>query len=144
MEARHPDFAVTVQNLFTEAAFVRDLGIELVSVAPGGCEARLEITPQHLQHLGLLHGGVTMTIAGHAALGAATSIADKNDVLVLPNYTMSMFRAAAAGQLVATAKVIKGGANLSFVESDVIHESVSGRRLIAKGSFTFARTPRRT
>ena len=141
MEARDPDYQQAVEAVFTDAQFVADMRILLDGVTPGRCQASVELSDQHRQHLGLVHGGVIMTLAGHAALGAALSIAEAGAPLVLPSYSMNMMRGAKSGKLGAEAIVVKAGAALTFVESEVYAEPDGKRQLLAKGSFTFARTP---
>jgi len=74
MKIRNPEFKARVQRMFTDAPFIADMGIRLVSVEAGKCETMLDLGPQHRQHLGKIHGGVLATLAAHTAGGAATTI----------------------------------------------------------------------
>lgn len=74
MKPRRPDYEDVVRSIFHRAAFIRDLGIELVRVAPGICETAMPVTPRLLQQDGFVHAGVTTTLADHTAGGAAGSL----------------------------------------------------------------------
>lgn len=139
MKVRNSNYMQDVETVFREATFIRELGIKLVTVEPGRCLAEVEVIPAHLQHLHRVHGGVISSLAGHAALGAAISVAAEGDVLVAPEFTFQMFRGVDSGLLQTTAQVIKGGALLIFTEAEVFYNDAAGEHLIAKGNFTFTR-----
>ena len=120
-----------VVRLFTEAPFVADMGIVPIRIEMGVCHAELQVGPRHLQHLGRAHGGVVTTLAGHAALGAATTIAGPGG-LVAPAFSLQLMRAVGPGQLIAKARVIKGGKKLIFIEVEI----VAGADLVATASYT--------
>lgn len=139
MKARNNNYKKDVEAVFREATFIRELGIQLVDVEPGKCLAEVQVIPAHLQHLHRVHGGVISSLAGHAALGAAISVASKGEVLVAPEFTFQMFRGVDSGLLQTRAQVIKGGALLIFTEAEVFYNDTAGEHLIAKGNFTFTR-----
>jgi len=60
-----------LERLFFAAPFIANLGIHLVSIAPGRCETTLDIEPRHLQQNGFVHAGVQSTMADHTAGAAA-------------------------------------------------------------------------
>ena len=141
MKTCNPEITTAVQSVFSDAQFVSNLGINLMTVEPGRCDADLELTPDHLQHLGVVHGGVVTTLAGHAALGAAMSIAESSGPpLVTPNFNMNLLRSARAGRLVAEARVVAGGVTLIVVDVEVLNPDAGSRKLVAKATFTFARS----
>ena len=139
MQVRNNNYKKDVEAVFLEATFIRELGIQLVNVEPGRCLAEVQVIPAHLQHLNRVHGGVISSLAGHAALGAAISVASEDDVLVAPEFTFQMFRGVESGLLQARAQVIKGGALLIFTEAEVFCNGTAGEHLVAKGNFTFTR-----
>ncbi len=139
MKVRNNEYQKDVAAVFDNALFIKNLGIKLVTIEPAFCKAEVELTPEHLQHLGRAHGGVISSLAGHAALGAAISIVPAGDILVAPEYTFKMFRGVEKGHLQARAHVLKSGALLIFVESEVFHLYGGKTHLVAKGSFTFTR-----
>ena len=72
--ARELDVKALIGRGFGDAPFVHENGIRLADIGPGWCEAEMDITPHHLQHLGVVHGGVLMTIADHCAGAAAETV----------------------------------------------------------------------
>lgn len=136
MHAPNPEFEDAVEKVFADATFVTNLDIRLISVEPGRCEAALDVSIKHLQHLGRIHGGVVTTLAGHTALGAAMSVASSKAILVSPDFKMTMLRGSDSGELRASARVLKTGGALTFVEVDIVNNTGKSSKLIAKGSFT--------
>ena len=141
MTALSQEKLAAIRSVFADAPAVANLGIEIVAAARGRCEAALQIKDDHLQHLGVVHGGVITTLAGHAALGAAISVAESGARLVSPNFTVNLVRAARAGRLVAEASVVTAGTTLILLEVDVYGVDTGTRVLVAKTTFTFTRSP---
>ena len=124
---------------FQRAAFIRELGIRLHDVYPGCCSAALRIRPDHLQHLGRVHGGVISSLAGHAALGAAMSAASAGEVLVAPEFTFQVLRPVREDRIFCQAEVVKAGAVLIFTEARVYDGNSADGKQVARGTFTFTR-----
>ncbi len=133
-----------VERVFLESPFVQTVGIELMSVDEGVCEATLQLTDKHLQHLGRGHGAAVTTLAGQTALGAVTSILSGDEIAVSPEFKMNLFRPTFPGPLTAKAIVVKSGGLLVFVESEVFAEVQGSLEMVAKGSFTFTRLSDKT
>lgn len=71
-----PNWRRRVEAIFTDAAFVRSLGIRALSIAPGAVEADLLIRAEHLQQDGYVHAGVQATLADHSAGAAAATLVE--------------------------------------------------------------------
>lgn len=100
-----------------KTAFYNLMGIRLVSLGPGESEFVLTTGEQHSNPLGLVHGGVVLSL-GDAAMGNAVRSLGVTGVTV--DYSASLFSAAPMGQdLIAMGKIVKAGKNLFFTESDV-------------------------
>ena len=138
METRNPEYRAKLQRAFDNAAFVHENGIRLVDCAPGRCEASIELTPHHLQHTGLPHGGLIATLADHTGGGAAATLVANDEHVLTAEFKVSFLRAAKAERLYCRAEVIKPGATLIFVEATVESEGDGKRQLIAKASVTLA------
>ena len=128
-----------VKRTFVESPFVQTVGIELLNVDEGICEATLNLTDKHLQHLGRAHGAAVTTLAGQTALGAVTTILSDDEIAVSPEFKMNLFRPTFPGRLTSKATVVKNGRVLVFVESEVFAEVQGNSEMVAKGSFTFTR-----
>ena len=140
MESISSDVREAVENVFFNSPFVKHVGVKLHSIAPGRCEATLKLSSPHLQQLGRAHGAAITTLAGQAALGAATSLISVDEYVVSPEFKMNLFKPAFPGKLICKANVIQAGQSLIFVESDVFSCSDGVDQLVAKGSFTFIRS----
>lgn len=62
-----------VSRLLAEDAFARGLGIEIVTVDPDGITIAMDVRPEHLNFLGVGHGGVVFSLADCAFSVAANS-----------------------------------------------------------------------
>lgn len=143
MRSANPNFSHRVAAMFSEAPFVAGMGIRLVSVEIGCCEASLALSSEHLQHLGRVHGGVITTLAGHGAAGAATSLIAEDRFVVAAEFSMNLLRAAEGGVLRCRSKVLKPGSTLIVTETEVWgdrqdrYHRPPGARLVAKATHTF-------
>jgi uncharacterized protein (TIGR00369 family) len=127
-----------IAQLFRAAAFVQDLGIELVEVGEGWCETTLRITPRHQQQNGYIHAGVSATLADHTAGGAAGSLTAAGVGVLSIEFKINFLRPAVGERLRCRATVLKPGKSISFVEAEVFS---SEERLVAKASVTLAIVP---
>jgi uncharacterized protein (TIGR00369 family) len=119
MNPRRPDYAEYVRSIFDRAAFIRDLGVELVDVGPGFCETALVITPRLLQQHGFVHAGVTTTLADHTAGGAAATLIGPDQAVLTSEYKIHFLRPGRADRLTCRATVLKAGTMFSVVEAEV-------------------------
>ena len=138
METRNPDYRAKLERAFAGAAFVAENGIRLVDCAPGVCESVIELTPHHLQHVGLPHGGLIATLADHTGGGAAATVVAHDELVLTAEFKISFLRGVKAERLHCRAEVIKPGSQLVFVEATVEAESAGKRQVIAKASLTLA------
>ncbi len=128
------DLKAEVDSIFSQAAFIRHLGIELVSVGEGSCETRLRILPEHGQQHGHIHAGVITTLADHTAGGAArAAVAEGHDVLTI-EFKINFLRPGSGAELRAIGKTLRAGKNIAVAESEVF----DGEALIAKCVSTLA------
>lgn len=75
------DFGDYLAMLRARDAFVRMLGIELVSAAPGQATATLRLRESHINFFGVAHGGVVFSLAD-TAFGAAANAGDRLSAMV--------------------------------------------------------------
>ncbi|WP_158045593.1 PaaI family thioesterase [Skermanella pratensis] len=120
---RDPDFEAKVRSTFEEQPFMRLIGAELVSVAPGTCEISLAVRPDLSQHNGFVHAGVTNAIADNSAgLAAFTLMPPGTDVLSV-EFKTNLLAPARGRRLIARGRVEKPGRTLVIVRSDVYAET---------------------
>lgn len=127
-----------VERLFSTAPFIRELGLRLVSLAPGQCRTSLQIAERHLQQDGFVHAGVQGAIADHTAGAAAASLVKPGQRILGAEYKINLLRAARGDELSCTSRVIKAGRMLIVAESDIYCSDAGGERLVAKAMVTLA------
>lgn len=110
------------------------LGIDLQIVAPGYAEVKATASSQHTNPIGLVHGGLVMSLADAAMGNAIRSLGVKG---VTVDCSTSFIMAAPLGAVViAKGKVMKKGKNLLFAQAQVYADDV----LLADSKGTFYKT----
>ncbi|RJG07516.1 PaaI family thioesterase [Noviherbaspirillum cavernae] len=142
LESPNPHYRSAVEQAFAQAAFVTDIGIELVDFGPGWCESALRIQPRHLQHTGIVHAGVQSTMADHTAGAAAISITPEQQYILTVEFKLHLLRPGAGESLRCRAQVLKPGRNFQVVESEVYALDGDRQTLISKLTGTMAVLPR--
>lgn len=132
-----PDLA-TLQKMFRQAPFVADIGMELESLGDGECVTVLRVEPRHLQQNGVVHAGVQATMADHTAGAAASTVTPTGGAVMTAEFKISLLRAARGDLLRCRARVLKTGAKLVFVESEVWCTASADEQLVAKASATMS------
>ena len=84
-------------------AFAKLAGIEIVELAPGHAKVKMPITAQHLNGLGVVHGGAIFTLAD---LGFAAACNSHGFDAVAVNVSVSYLKAAKSGTLYADAQEV--------------------------------------
>ena len=88
---------------FEKDRFAKTSGIKLVDAAPGYAKAEMEIRGNHLNSVGVVHGGAMFTLADFAFAVASNS---HGKLALAINAEISFFKSVKAGVLTAVAKEI--------------------------------------
>lgn len=116
--------------------FVHLLGFRMVRMQDGEAEVHFDPQPEHLNSLGVTHGGASMTLLDVTMAMAARSLAPENAVVTVEMKTT--FMRAAHGPLVARARLLHRTPNLAFTEATVV--DAQGRACThATGTFNYVR-----
>jgi uncharacterized protein (TIGR00369 family) len=132
------DFRKAIEQGFRDAPFVAHLGIELDSIGPGWCEARLDVQQWQMQQTGVVHAGVMATLADHCAGAAAFTELSPGEFVVTAEFKLNLLRSARGPRLHCRAEVLKPGQTLIVVEAMVYAEREAKRDLVAKLNATMA------
>ena len=109
------------------------IGFGLSSVEPGHAVAELEASERHANPMGTVHGGVLCDIAD-AAMGMAYAASlEEGETFTTLELKINFLRPVRAGQLVADARVVKGGRTVGLVECTIIDDQ---DRIVARASST--------
>jgi uncharacterized protein (TIGR00369 family) len=123
--------AESVESIFYQANFIRDLNIRLDKISEGICETSLVVQERLLQQHGFIHGGVIATMADHTAGGAARSVSGDKDVLTV-EFKINYLRPAIGDRLRCTASVLRAGKTVIVAESLVYASNAGKEALVAK------------
>ena len=116
--------------------FDRHLGLQMVSVTPDEAVGTLEVRPELLQPVGLLHGGVLCSIVESlGSWGATVWLGDRGSAVGTSNHTNLLRSARAGDRLTARATPVHRGRTQQLWSVDVRDER---DRLIAKGELRLA------
>lgn len=127
-----------LERIFLAAPFVENLGIGLVNMDSGICETELEVEPRHLQQNGLVHAGVQATMADHTAGAAAATLVGPDQTVLTVEFKINLLRAAKGRRLKCRSKVLKPGARIIVVESQIFCESEDTSKLVSKTTASLA------
>lgn len=121
-EATDPGFERRVRESFARQTFMRQLGAEIVLVAPGRCDVRVPWKPELAQQDGYFHAGVLGAIADSAAGYAAYTLMEAADSVLSIEYKINLLRPADGEAVVARARVIRPGRTVTACAADVFVE----------------------
>jgi len=125
---------------YTEAAaenklyFSKYLGIEFKAYREGYTKCELAIKPELLNRLGILHGGVTYTLADTCMGGAVFSLLKDDQYCVAMEVKVNYLRPASKGVLVAESRVVHCGKQVAVATCEV-HDGTGKLLAMATGSF---------
>jgi uncharacterized protein (TIGR00369 family) len=114
-----------------EIPFARLCGIEAVSADDGVTRLRVTLTEDHINNLGIPHGGLIATLLD-IAMGTAARLAAGAPVLTLDMHIA--YLGVGEGALTAEGRVIRAGRSILFAEAEA---RSAGGRLVAKSSGVF-------
>lgn len=132
------DFKLRVEKFLERQEFMKHIGFDLSIIEEGRTEGWLDIQNIHKQQKGLVHGGVTATIADIVAGFAAYTTVPMDCHVVTAEIKVSYFKAGMGEKLHAIGYVVKRGRKLNFCEAEIWAVDGEKRNLIAKATTTMA------
>ncbi len=103
----------------SDEGFAGRLGTRDRWAEDGRAGLRLDVTDEHLNEAGTLHGGVLATLVDTAMGQAVRSRTGEGDVPATSQLTVTYLRPGKPGTVVATAEVRTQGEHLTVCEADV-------------------------
>ncbi|MFD1796759.1 PaaI family thioesterase [Paracoccus aurantiacus] len=99
----------------------------------GACS--LEVGPQHLNRLGILHGGfVSMLLDNGCGIAVRNAVGNADAVVVTVSIAINFIDSVSEGLVTATGHVAGGGKSMKFAEAEL--RDATGR-LLASATATF-------
>jgi len=129
--AVNPDFEKRVRESFERQAFMSTLGAALTQVGPGAVEIRLPIRPQLSQQHGFVHAGVVASIGDSACGYAAFSLMPVETGVLAVEYKINLMAPAVGEVLIARARVVRAGRNLSVCQAEIAAVAGGKERAVA-------------
>lgn len=118
--------------------FLEEWGFRVESAADGRCRCSLEIVPSVINPYGVLHGGVTFTLADTGMGIAAYTLLAPSERTTTVECSMRYLLPAMRGRIVAECRVIRRSNRFAITEAEVFDEA--GKLLaVAGGSFYISR-----
>ncbi|UCI31805.1 PaaI family thioesterase [Mesorhizobium sp. B4-1-4] len=88
----------------------------------GACS--LDVGPQHLNRVGLLHGGfISMLLDNGCGVAVRNMIGNVDAAVVTVTLSVNFIASVRSGRVTATGRVIGGGRSLKFAEAELRHEA---------------------
>ncbi|PIQ48122.1 MAG: thioesterase [Cytophagales bacterium CG12_big_fil_rev_8_21_14_0_65_40_12] len=134
----NPNFKTRIERFLERQHFMKLVGFKLNVIEAGTTEGWLELRQEHQQQTGLVHGGVTATVADIVAGFAAYTLVPEDQHVVTGEIKISYFAKGKGQKLHAIGRVLKQGRRLNFCEAEVWCIDGDKRTLIAKATTTMA------
>ncbi len=99
--------------------FAGRLGAQVEAADDGSARIAFEVTEEHLNPAGTLHGGVLATLVDTAMGTAVRSATGDDDVPATSQLTVTYLRPGTPGPLVVTGRVRTKGEHLTVCEAEV-------------------------
>lgn len=130
-EQRQECYAKLLRYINTARGYASYSGVKVTKVAEDYCEGELEITPDNVNYLKIVHGGCLATLADTVA-GVAACSTGQNTVTL--NYGFSFLRQARGKKIRCVAEAEKSGRTVKVFRCSLYDDN---GELVASGQFTF-------
>lgn len=115
----------------TPGGFAGRLGIQVTERVDGAARLALEVTDEHLNPAGTLHGGVLATLVDTAMGQAVRTVTGAGDVPATSQLTVTYLRPGRPGPLAVRAAVRTRGEHLTVCEAEVEQEGEAVAHAVA-------------
>jgi uncharacterized protein (TIGR00369 family) len=135
---RNPAFAAMIQSKLEKQHFMNFIGFRITGIEAGIIDGELQVSEQHRQQNGFLHGGVIATLADLVAGFAAFSLVEQHQTVVTAELKISYLNPGIGDKVYAKGWVLKPGNMLHFCEAEIWYEKEGEKMQVAKASATMA------
>ncbi len=125
------DFEARVRESFVQQGMMKHIGAVLTKVAPGEVEIQLPFSHDLTQQNGFLHAAALTAIVDSACGYAAATLTEKNVNPLTIEFKVNFMSPAIGELMIARARVIKPGRNVTISAGDVFAVSSGTEKLIA-------------
>jgi len=110
------------------------IGWRLLTRGEGSSRYELDVTQQHLNPNGVLHGGVIFSLADNGMGAALTSLLEEGEQCASIAVNIAFLRAVTAGTLICDTRTVQKGRTVAFLESEIRN----GEQVVARAQGTFS------
>lgn len=116
------DFIAHVEKVNPHTVFA-PLGIRVVSYDPDAMSVAIDIDERHYQHVGIMHGGVSVLLAESAAsMAAAMSVDMTRHLIAGVDINATHLKPKRSGTVTATARPVFRGRSTHVYQIDIVDE----------------------
>ena len=130
-EERARFYAQAAERVNQTDGYAKGSHVRITHIALGSAEGELEVCPEVLNPLGIVHGGCLTTLADTVAGVAAHSSGLR---CVTLNNTMNYFKPGREGKIYCKAQVEKAGRTVQVCQATLTNDQ---GEMVASGTFTF-------
>lgn len=123
-------------RVFREVPYIKLLGMELLELKSGEAVLRLKMRDELRQPHGVLHGGATASLIDTATAFAVISVLEKEEKATTVDLTVHYLRPVSEGEIICTAKIVRGGRRLLTVSAEV---TTNAGKMIATALSTYTK-----
>jgi len=138
MTPQNPNFVEATRAALLGQPLAEHLGIHLSDIGAGWFETVLPIQRIHLQHDGIVHGGVLATLADLGLALAAHTLIDVDQRVVTVEFKINYLRAVIGDSVRCRADVIRPGRHITASEASLWVSKDGLEVLVAKAIGTIA------
>lgn len=111
---------------------------------PGHCVQQVDIKPEFLQMLGVVHGGLIAALVDDAIGEAMNATLDLSEEIALTSQLQITYLSACRdGRLTVEARILNRGRTTGYGEAIVSRKSPEGEEVLARGNALLIRKKRR-
>lgn len=110
------------RNTFAEVAYAKFLGLELCELKSGDVTVCLDVRDDLKQNHGVVHGGAIASVIDTASAFVILTAIDENDKVTTTDLTIHYLRPVTSGQMLARARIVRGGRRRFVVNVEVENE----------------------
>lgn len=138
MKRINPEYADFVINRVKNAPYPSHMAMELVLLDIDRAVVEIQLSTNHLQPYGIVHGGVIATIIDTATFWAAFGRIPQGNGLVNIDLKLNYLKSVIDGKLVAEGNCIRPGKTISYSEARVYDKN---NELVAHGTSSLMTLP---
>ena len=119
-----------------DGGFTQLVGTEVSNTEEGRAAVSLEAEERHLNPSGTIHGGVISTLIDASMAEALNTMTEEGEQPFTIQITVNYMKPGKPGTLTSTARVRKGGEQITIVEAEVVQEDEDEVIALATGTYT--------